>query len=352
MNQTASRYLTQKPVDLGYHMPAEWAPHASTWLAWPKNEITWPGEKMQEAREAYLRMLEALLPHERVHLLASDEKEAESILFQLKSRSVNTSKLVIHPLTYVDGWIRDYGPTFLKNKAGDKAWCKWIFNAWGSKYDDLMQDTQVFEDLRLISEPCFKADFVMEGGSIEVNGAGVCLTSEQCLLNANRNPHLSRQAIEKNLKDYLGVKQVLWLREGIVGDDTDGHIDDIARFVSEDTIVAAFEDNSADENYPILKENWERLQTFKDLKGHSFRSAQLPMPGRLEREGAPLPASYANFYLANNVVLVPIFDDKNDQRALKILQELCPKREIIPIPSAALVYGFGAVHCLSQQEPL
>ena len=352
MNKSVSEISTQKPATLGFHMPAEWAPHAATWLAWPKNDITWPGEKMQEAREAYLQMLEALLPHENVHLLVSDDREAELILNQLKNRSKHSSKLIMHPLEYVDGWIRDYGPTFLKNKAGDKAWCKWIFNAWGSKYDDLMQDTHVFENTGLVGRTCFKADFVMEGGSIEVNGAGICLTSEQCLLNPNRNPHLSRQEIEQNLKDYLGVEQVLWLREGIVGDDTDGHIDDIARFVTDDTIVAAFENDSSDENYSILKENWERLETFKDLKNRPFRLAQLPMPGRLEREGAPLPASYANFYLANDVVLLPVFDHKNDGRALKILQELCPKREVIPIPSSALVYGFGAVHCLSQQEPL
>ncbi|MBP9865387.1 MAG: agmatine deiminase family protein [Candidatus Omnitrophica bacterium] len=353
MNKPVSAISKQKPAELGFHMPAEWERHAATWLAWPKNDITWPGEKMREAREAYLQMLEALLPHENVHLLVSHDKEAESILVQLKMRSTNTSKLIFHPLEYVDGWIRDYGPTFLKNKAGESAWCKWIFNAWGSKYDDLMQDTRVFEDMSLAgASPCFKADFVMEGGSIEVNGAGICLTSEQCLLNPNRNPHLSRQDIEKNLKDYLGVKQVLWLREGVVGDDTDGHIDDIARFTAEDTIVAAFEENPADENYAILKENWDRLQTFKDLKGRPFRLVQLPMPGRLEREGAPLPASYANFYLANNVVLLPVFDHKNDALAIKIMRELCPKREVIPIPSSALVYGFGAVHCLSQQEPL
>lgn len=352
MSKSASVVSTKNPAELGFYMPAEWAPHEATWLAWPKNDITWPGKKMQEAREAYLQMLEALLPHEKVHLLVSDDKEAESVLSHLKKRSMNSAKLMVHPLEYVDGWIRDYGPTFLKNKAGDKAWCKWIFNAWGSKYDDLMQDTHVFENADLVGRICFKADFVMEGGSIEVNGAGICLTSEQCLLNPNRNPHLSRQDIEKKLKEYLGVEQVLWLREGVVGDDTDGHIDDIARFVSEDTIVAAFEKDAEDENHSILKENWERLQTFKDLKNRPFRLAQLPMPGRLEREGEPLPASYANFYLANNVVLLPVFDHKNDERAFKILQELCPKREIIPIPSCALVYGFGAVHCLSQQEPL
>lgn len=351
MHISVSEISAKKPAELGFQMPAEWERHSATWLAWPKNDITWPGEKMQEAREAYLQMLEALLPHENVHLLVSNDKEAESILNQIKKRSAHSAKLIFHPLEYVDGWIRDYGPTFLKNKTGHKAWCKWIFNAWGSKYDDLMQDTHVFENQALVNHPCFKADFVMEGGSIEVNGAGVCLTSEQCLLNTNRNPHLSRQAIEQNLRDYLGVNQVLWLREGVVGDDTDGHIDDIARFVAEDTIVAAFESDSADENHLILKENWERLQTFRDPKNRPFRLAQLPMPGRLEREGAPLPASYANFYLANQVALLPVFNHKNDERALKILKELCPDREVVPIPSSALVYGFGAVHCLSQQEP-
>ena len=352
MHKSVLDLSTQKPAQRGFYMPPEWAPHTATWLAWPQNDITWPGEKMQEAREAYLQMLEALLPHEKVHLLVSNAKEGEEILAQLKKRSTNTTKLILHPLEYVDGWIRDYGPTFLKNKAGDKAWCKWIFNAWGSKYDDLMQDTHVFEKhAELVGGACFKADFVLEGGSIEVNGAGICLTSEQCLLNPNRNPHLSRADIEKNLRDYLGVEQVLWLREGVVGDDTDGHIDDIARFTAEDTLVAPLVKEAADENYTILKENWRKLKTFQNLKGQSFRLAELPMPGRLEREGEPLPASYANFYLANEVVLLPVFGHKNDERAVKILRELCPKREVIPIPSAALVYGFGAVHCLSQQEP-
>ncbi len=307
---------------------------------------------MEEAREAYYQMLEALLPHEQVHLLAAGEKEETQITAQLQKRGVKTRGLIFHRLEYVDGWIRDYGPTFLKNKTGAKAWCKWIFNAWGSKYDDLMEDNRVFQEhADWIPHPRFDAEFVLEGGSIEVNGAGICLTSEQCLLNPNRNPQFRRDQIEQNLRDYLGVKQILWLREGIAGDDTDGHIDDMARFTAPDTVVAAYEENPADSNYAILKENWKRLESFKDLNSRPFRLAKLPMPGRLEREGGPLPASYANFYIANQVVLLPVFDHPNDGRAMNILRELFPKREIVPIPSAALVYGFGAVHCLSQQEP-
>lgn len=333
-------------------MPPEWAPHEATWLAWPRNDITWPDEKMTEAREAYLQMLEALLPHEKVRLLVAGEKEQEEVVRKLQSRSVKTANLIFYPLEYVDGWIRDYGPTYLKGSDGKKAWCKWIFNAWGSKYDDLMQDTRVFENQDLVAYPRFKTDFVLEGGSIEVNGAGICLTSEQCLLNPNRNPHLNRGQIEQNLRDYLGVSKILWLREGVVGDDTDGHIDDIARFTDEDTIVAAYEEDTADPNYAILHENWQKLETFRNLKDRPFRLAKLPMPGKLEREGGPLPASYANFYIANQVVLQPVFGHSNDARALAVMQELFPARQIIPIPSAALVYGFGAVHCLSQQEPL
>jgi len=352
MNADALRIALEKPAELGYRMPAEWEPHEATWLAWPQNELTWPGQKMAEAREAYFQMLEALLPFEKVHLLVPDEKTAESIFAQLKKRSIGTAGLKTHSVKYVDGWIRDYGPTFLKNKAGEKAWCKWIFNAWGSKYSDLMEDTAVFDQEGLVGGLCFKPKFVLEGGSIEVNGAGVCLTSEQCLLNPNRNPQLDRLDIEKNLKDYLGVEKVLWLPEGIVGDDTDGHIDDIARFTAEDTLVAPRVHDSSDENNAILEENWKRLKSFSNLKNKSFRLAELPMPGRLEREGGPLPASYANFYLANGVVLQPVFNHKNDDRAVKVMRDLCRGREIVPIPSSALVYGFGAVHCLSQQEPL
>ncbi len=333
-------------------MPAEWEPHEATWLSWPANNITWPGGMLFQVRDIYFQMLAALLPGEKVNLLVRDAVQEEEVLDGLKKQGIEGHELILHKIPTVDAWIRDYGPTFLKDKSGSKAWCKWIFNAWGSKYDDLMQDTHVFERSDLVPYPCFKPGFVMEGGSMEVNGEGICLVTEQCLLNSNRNPQFSKPDIEQNLRDYLGVHKIVWVREGIVGDDTDGHIDDIVRFTGPQTVVSAYEENPADANYAILKENWKFLHRADRENGFGWNLVQLPMPGKLEREGEPLPASYANFYIANGVVLLPVFGHKNDDRAIKIITELFSGRTIVPIRAEALVYGFGAIHCVSQQEPV
>jgi agmatine deiminase len=339
------------PAALGFSMPAEWAPHEAAWLAWPHNVETWPGKRLAVVEEIYLQILEGLLAGEKVHLLVNDAKERDYILKRLSSRRQNTRNLLLREVPTVDAWIRDYGPTFIKDKSGKKAWNKWIFNAWGSKYESLMADTKVFEDSSLIPYPGFKLDIVLEGGSIEVNGEGTCLVTEQCLLNSNRNPGLSREKIEGYLRDYLGVEQILWIAEGIMGDDTDGHIDDIVRFTGPRTILSAFEDNTSDENYPILKDNWDRLESFSDKKGRKWELVKFPMPGKLMDGDVRLPASYANFLIANGIVLLPVFKHKNDERAVKILKELLPKHEIIPINCTDLVYGLGAIHCISQQEP-
>ncbi len=333
-------------------MPAEWAPHEATWLAWPHNVETWPGKRLAIVEEVYLQMLEGLLPGEKVYLLVNDSKEEEKVLSRLKKMNIAVKNLICHRVPTVDAWIRDYGPTFVKSKTGAKAWNKWIFNAWGSKYESLMHDTKVFDQhASLIPHRQFKVDIVLEGGSIEVNGEGTCLVTEQCLLNKNRNPKLSRGQIETILKNQLGVSQILWLNEGIVGDDTDGHIDDIVRFVNENTILSAFEEDKHDANHEILKENWEKLESMRDLKGKPWNLVKFPMPGPLTDGGVRLPASYANFLIANGVVLLPVFKHKNDERAVKILKELFPKREILPINCTDLVYGLGAIHCVSQQEP-
>lgn len=340
------------PAKAGYFMPAEWAKHEATWLTWPTNKITWPGTRLQNVENSYLQWIEALLPGEKVNLLVDDVETADRVYSICSQRKTNIGNLSIHIFKTVDSWIRDYGPVFLKNKKGEKAYVKWIFNAWGSKYKSLMRDNQVFEHGFLAKFPAFKPGIVMEGGSIEVNGAGTCLVTEQCQLNKNRNPHLNRKQIEKHLCDYLGVSQILWLKEGIVGDDTDGHIDDIARFIDETTIVSAYEENPSDENYPILKGNWEDLESFVRPNGRKWDLVKLPMPGRIEVKGIPLPASYANFYIGNEVVLVPAFKHKNDDRALKIIAELFPERDVIGIDARDMVYGLGTLHCLSQQEPV
>ncbi len=343
-------------------MPAEWAAHEATWLSWPHNQETWPGKRLNEVCEIYFQMLEALLPHEKVHLLVCNERQRDEIEHKLQSRRIRAQNLIYHRSPTVDAWIRDYGPTFLilgKKEGGEehdlsrkkKAWCKWIFNAWGGKYPSLMKDTEIFQDRSLIPYPCFDAGWVLEGGSIEVNGEGTCLTTEQCLLNPNRNPRLSRREIEQHLKNDLGVSHIVWLSEGIVGDDTDGHIDDIARFVNATTILAAYERDEADENYPILKKNWELLENARDPQGRKWDLIKFPLPGKVVDQGARLPASYANFYIADQAVLLPVYDHRNDRNAASILKELFPGRHIVPISCTALVYGLGAIHCVTQQEP-
>ena len=238
------------------------------------------------------------------------------------------------------------------------AYNDWIFNAWGNKYEELKQDDSIPARLEnLLNVPRFEPGIVMEGGSIEVNGAGCVLTTEQCLLNPNRNPHLHKDGIEQCLKSYLGAEKVLWLGEGIVGDDTDGHIDDIARFVASDVIVCAIEDDPQDANYKLLQDNVRRLQAMTDLKGRPFEIVTLPMPGVVggastdSRNLDRLPASYANFYLANNVVLAPVFGHPNDARALETLQLLFTNRRVVGINCEPLVWGMGTIHCVTQQQP-
>lgn len=343
------------PAQLGYAMPAEWEKHEATWLSWPHNPITWPGKRMARVWDIYLQMLEGLLPGEKVKLLLASKMKAGVLKFlktKLSEKSLKNLILIEEPT--VDAWIRDYGPTFLtkKGKTGtDKAWVKWIFNAWGGKYMDLAEDTHIFKNKKLIPNPCFDAGIVLEGGSIEVNGAGTCMTSEQCLLNKNRNPELAQIEIENYLKGYLGVTQVLWLNEGIVGDDTDGHIDDIARFVDERTILTVYENNIQDDNYAFLRENWERLKAAETPSGKKWNVIKLPMPKPVEDGGVRLPASYANFLITNQTVLLPVYDCRQDKDAVKILKEVFPKKEILPIDCTVMVYGLGAIHCVSQQEP-
>lgn len=343
------------PASLGYQMPAEWAKHESTWLSWPTNIETWPGKRLASVEDTYLQMLEGLLPGEKVNLLVRDKTAAEKLRKRLEKMGISTKNLILHLIPTVDTWIRDFGPTYLKkagkSKGDDKAWVKWIFNAWGGKYASLMEDTKIFQDKSLIPHPCFDAGIILEGGSIEVNGEGTCLTTEQCLLNKNRNPQFSRKQIEQLLKDYLGVSHIVWLKEGIVGDDTDGHIDDIARFVNKNTIVTVFEDDESDANYHLLKENWEDLKQSEDQDGKKWNVVKLPMPGVIADGDVRLPASYGNFLIANKAILLPVYGHRNDRKAAQILQDYFPKHEILPIRCNDMVYGLGAIHCVSQQEP-
>jgi agmatine deiminase len=343
------------PTELGYRMPAEWHRHSATWLTWPKDPETWP-DRVPQVEEIYLRMMAALVPHETVNLLVDDEETEASV--RERCAFPDAENVRCHQIPTVDSWIRDYGPNFLLNDKGGLAYNDWIFNAWGNKYEELKKDDSIPARLEsLLQVPRFEPGIVMEGGSIDVNGAGCVLTTEQCLLNPNRNPHLSKNEIEQYLRSYLGDEKVLWLGEGIVGDDTDGHIDDIARFIAPDVIVCALEEDPADANYKLLQDNRRRLQTMTDVKGRPFEIVTLPMPGVVggtstqARDLDRLPASYANFYIANKVVLVPIFRHANDGRALETLQRIFPDRRVIGINCEPLVWGMGTIHCVTQQQP-
>jgi agmatine deiminase len=334
-------------------MPAEWAVHRATWLSWPHNLGTWP-TSLEKVRSGWIRLIELLSPHEQVCLLVNNDQTNQDVELRLKSSAAVTEHVSIVNIPTVDVWIRDYGPTFV---LGDKetdplALNDWIFNGWGGKYKDYEQDDRVAREIaRRLETPVFEHPVVLEGGSIEVNGRGTCLTTEQCLLNENRNPHLSRAEIEQFLMRSLGVDHVVWLGEGIAGDDTDGHIDDIARFVDSTTVVCSLEANPKDENYAALRANFERLQGARDEGGRKLNVVALPCPAPVFCDGSRLPASYANFYIANELVVVPTFDDPRDEEAVGILQELFPDRKAVGVDCRQIVEGLGGIHCVTQQEP-
>ena len=343
------------PAELGFKMPAEWRPHESTWLSWPKDPVTWPG-RVPRVQEIFIEMMAALTAHETVNLLVDDHETENTV--KDRCRFASASNIRFHQIKTVDSWIRDYGPNFIVNAERGLAFNDWRFNAWGNKYEDLKQDDQIPAVLETyLKVPRFEPGIVMEGGSIDVNGNGCVLTTEQCLLNKNRNPDLNQKEIEQHLKDYLGVAKVLWLGEGIVGDDTDGHIDDIARFVDRNTIVCAVEEDPEDANYELLHDNLKRLSLMTDEAGNPFEIITLPMPGIIggastdTRNLDRLPASYANFYIANKVVLAPVFGHENDERAISTLQRIFSDRRVVPINCEPLVWGMGTIHCVTQQQP-
>ena len=278
-----------------WRMPAEWERHEATWLTWPKNKTTWPGKHLKNVEAVYLQMMRALLTGEKVHLLVPDPKTGRAVLRRLESKKARTSRLVLHAVKTVDTWIRDYGPVFVK-RGRETGFTQWTFNAWGGKYADLARDNAVVNRIQYLKN--FKRtdiSMVLEGGSIEVDGRGTLLTTEQCLLNKNRNPRLTRKDIEDRLKKYLGVRKIIWLKDGIEGDDTDGHVDDVTRFVGPRTVLTAVEPDACDKNHFFLKENLEILKKEKDSRGNKLRIVELPMPGRVEVASGRLPASYANF---------------------------------------------------------
>jgi len=351
---------SQTPAALGYRMPAEWELHAATWLSWPRREgISFP-ESFDRVLPVLRAMAEALLESEQVCinvLNGAHEAEARSVL-----RGLPMERITFYRIPTNEPWCRDHGPIFLTRdrdpksangriRSGELAVADWDYNAWGNKYppfdlDDVVP-TRVAEILRV---PVFYPHMILEGGSIEVNGAGALLTTESCLLSKNRNPNLSRNEIERRLRDYLGVHDILWLGDGIAGDDTDGHIDDLTRFVSQRTVVTVVEEDSDNENYKPLQENLARLREMRIGKDR-IEIVTLPMPKKIVREGLRLPASYANFYIANTCVLVPTFADSADETALSVLRECFPTRRVIGIDCREVIWGLGTFHCLTQQQP-
>nr|MDO8088110.1 agmatine deiminase family protein [Candidatus Sigynarchaeum springense] len=350
------RWIEGIPSKLGYRMPGEFERQNAIWLAWPHNEETFYGlENVKEVEAIYIKNIAALHGGQHVHLLVKDgamKKRAEKLL---GAAGIVMGRIRFHEIPTVDVWIRDYGPTFVVNPDALQplAMVKWKFNAWGNKYDDLAMDDGVPAEMqaKAIYVPAFDPGFVLEGGSIDSNGQGCLLTTEQCLLSPQRNPSFSKEQVEQKLKDYLGVQKVLWLGEGIAGDDTDGHVDDIARFTSPDTIACAYEDDPSDENHEALKENHERLTRMTDVNGNPFKIVKIPMPGVVKHEDTRLPASYLNFYIGNDAVTVPTFSHENDAKAIEILKGLFPTRKVVGIECTKLVYGLGTLHCSSQQEP-
>lgn len=335
------------PFELNFRMPAEWERHEATWLSWPKDPLTFPSNIIHRVEEIYVEMIESLIAGERVELLVDDDKTEDRVSTLLSSKS----NVRFHKIKSADVWMRDYGPIFLKNS--EIAATKWIFNAWGEKYDELLQDNHTGAEIcKLTKFKIFEPQMVLEGGSIDTNGVGSCLTTRQCLLNMNRNPKFSEKDIEKYLYNYLGFTNLIWLFQGITGDDTDGHVDDIARFANKTTVLCMVEKDKRDENYAILARNYEHLKHSKDQDGQPLEVVAIDMPRKLETEDGRLPASYANFYVGNNAVLVPIFGDvKRDEAALGVLEDLFPGRKIVGINCKELVYGFGGIHCVTQQQP-
>ncbi|MEM9399113.1 MAG: agmatine deiminase family protein [Verrucomicrobiota bacterium] len=346
--------LSIQPLDFDfskYHMPAEWEPHEATWLAWPVNEETWP-EQLQEVHTIYGHLISQLTPHETVHLLIP-ECERENLKRVLDATSFTKStNLVLHHWPYDDSWMRDAGPIFIKNKTQLLAH-DFIFNTWGEKYGPWDQDDVIPQHIaQFLDIPYIEHDLVLEGGSIDVNGSGIVLTTEQCLLHKNRNPQLNKETLSHKLKLYLGCHEVIWLKHGIEGDDTDGHIDDITRFVNHETILTVVEHDAASANYQPLKTNLEILQNAQEHHANKLQIIELPMPDKaLEGPFGKSPATYANFYIANNIVLVPVYSAPNEDNALQIFAKVFPDRKIIPIECSPLVHGLGSIHCITQQQP-
>jgi agmatine deiminase len=340
------------PKQLGYYHPAEFADHTATWLSWPHKEASWPG-KIETIFPRYAEFIKLLAEGEEVNINVANEAMKQKALRHITEAGADLKRVhfFMHPTN--DAWCRDHGPAFLINPTEKKKMIvDWGYNAWGGKYppfdlDDVIP-TLIAKHYNI---PVVHPGIVMEGGSVEFNGKGTMITTRACLLNKNRNPHLNQSQIERYLHDYYGVDNILWLGDGIIGDDTDGHIDDLTRFVNEDTVVTIIEDDKNDENYDILKDNLDELKKLRLENGKQINIIELPMPEPVIYEEQRLPASYANFYISNKYVVVPTFRCKRDDKVLDVLQQNFKDRKVVGIDSTDIIWGLGSFHCLSQQEP-
>ncbi|WP_043586441.1 agmatine deiminase family protein [Geminisphaera colitermitum] len=333
-------------------MPAEWAPQSAVWLSWPHNYHSWPG-KFRPIPYLFSRIVTEISRRQPVRINCDRYRQPRAIKLCEKN-GADMSRVTFYDHPTNDAWCRDHGPIFVKHtQTGEVALTDWAYNAWGDKYPPYDLDNQIPPGIaRALGLRRFENDMVLEGGSIDVNGDGLLLTSEQCLLNKNRNPRLSREQIEQNLRDYLGVTDILWLGEGIIGDDTDGHIDDMTRFYKPDGFITCVEPNTYDKNHALLAANLERLRGFRTPAGGKFDIVELPMPKPFGFQRQRVPASYANFLIINDAVLVPTFrQNKRDREACAIIATCFPNREIVPIDCYHLIWGLGTLHCISQQQP-
>lgn len=340
------------PAALGFRMPAEWEKQDAVWFSWPHKRTTWPG-RFEAIPGVFARIVASVSRFERVRINCAARLQPRARrLCESAGAAIGRVEFYDHPTD--DSWCRDHGPIFVKSRAtGEVAVTDWKFNAWGDKYPPYDRDNAVPKRIaRALGMARFSRSMVLEGGSIDVNGRGLLLTSEQCLLNKNRNPRLDRTSIERNLREMLGVRTILWLGDGIEGDDTDGHIDDMTRFFSPGGFITCVEPNGRDPNHRPLAENLERLRGFRKPAGGGFEIVELPMPKPFGFEGQRVPASYANFLVINGAVLVPTFRQRRrDGAACAIIASCFPGREIVPIDCYELIWGLGTLHCISQQQP-
>ncbi len=344
--------ISINPNEAGFSFPAEWHHQRAMWLSLPKNIETWD-DRLPKVFPAYFQFIKAVSEGQQVCINVDDLKAKTFVINELNKYEIDSNKIEICLHQTNDSWCRDHGPAFLLNqKTKEKLIVEWGYNAWGGKYPPFDEDDAIpIKIADYLGLDYVVPNIIMEGGSVEFNGAGTVLTSKSCLLNKNRNPHLTQSEIEKYLQNYYGIEQVLWVEDGIVGDDTDGHIDDTTRFVSEDTILAVVEHDKKDENYKPLKHNLNQLNKMKLIDGKPLNIIELPMPDAVYDSGLRLPASYVNFYIANKVVVVPTFRSKNEDDALNIIQDCFPTRKVIGIDATEIIWGLGSFHCLSQQEP-